>query len=182
MSGRAISSALRGGTRNRPERGAVAVEFALVLPLIMMLLLGTVTAGLSYTRSIGLTNAVREGARFGATGDAGDPADWPSWADDVIARTRETQFDDAVVEGDSSTTVCVQIIGATNFGPQCSTAGKNPPAAPSFPASATVPTPGAGECVVKVWAARHFVITLGAYKPIENDMLRYSVARYERDC
>ncbi len=35
----------------RPQqRGAVAVEFALVLPILVMLLLGTVTAGVAYSR------------------------------------------------------------------------------------------------------------------------------------
>ena len=61
------------GTRalgHADERGAVAVEFALVLPLLVMLLLGIATTGLSYTHAIGVTNAVREGARFGATADA----------------------------------------------------------------------------------------------------------------
>ncbi len=62
----------RHGDRTRgrarlDERGAVAVEFALVLPVLVMLLLGITTAGLSYSHAIGLTNAVREGSRFGAT-------------------------------------------------------------------------------------------------------------------
>ena len=35
---------------------------------------------------------------------------------------------------------------------------------------------------MKVWASRHFEITLGVATPKEGDMLRYSVARYERDC
>lgn len=184
MSGRATSPTRRGGPWRRSQRGAVAVEFALVLPVLVMLLLGTITAGLAYTRAIGLTNAVREGARFGATGDPGDPAAWADWADDVIDRTRETQFDDGATAADSTTTVCVEIIGATAtiFGPRCSTAGIKPPPAPSFPTSATVPTPGVGECIVKVWAARHFEITLGVFDPVEGDMLRYSVARYEREC
>ena len=60
-----------------------------------MMLLGTITGGLAYTRSIGLTNAVREGARFGATGDIASA----TWSPDVIDRVRETQFDDEIDRG-----------------------------------------------------------------------------------
>lgn len=50
-----------------PDSGAGLVEFALILPLLMALLLGIFTGGLAYNRKIAVTNAVREGARFGAT-------------------------------------------------------------------------------------------------------------------
>ena len=49
----------------RCERGAAAVEFALLLPLFVSLLLGVVDLGLAvYTQSV-LANASREGARAG---------------------------------------------------------------------------------------------------------------------
>jgi Flp pilus assembly protein TadG len=50
-------------TEPRSERGAVAVEFALVLPILMMILLGIVEFGLSYSAQLTITNAAREGAR-----------------------------------------------------------------------------------------------------------------------
>lgn len=160
------------------ERGAVAVEFALVLIPLVVMLLGIITGGLAYARGIGLTNAVREGARFGATGDIGSA----TWAADVIARVRETQFDDGITAGTSSTSVCVEVIGATPVAATCSDAGVPPlPPTPAFPA-ASLPTLGADECLVKVWASRHFEITLGVMDGPEGDMVRYSVARYERDC
>lgn len=49
------------------EAGASLVEFALVLPLVMALILGLVTGGVAYNRKLSLTSAVREAARFGAT-------------------------------------------------------------------------------------------------------------------
>ena len=49
------------------ERGTALVEFALVLPLVLMLAFGVVTAGLTYNHKIDLTHAAREGARYGAT-------------------------------------------------------------------------------------------------------------------
>jgi Flp pilus assembly protein TadG len=47
------------------ERGASAVEFAILLPLLMLILFGTIEFGMvMYSREI-LTNASREGARAG---------------------------------------------------------------------------------------------------------------------
>ena len=45
----------------------MAVEFALIFPLLAMLMMGIVTGGLSYSNALGVQNAVREGARYGAT-------------------------------------------------------------------------------------------------------------------
>ena len=45
----------------------MVVEFAMVLPLLLSLVLGILTGGLAYTNKIGLVEAVREGARFGAS-------------------------------------------------------------------------------------------------------------------
>lgn len=52
---------------SRPDKGAALVEMALVLPLLVMLLLGTVTAGIAYGQGNALQTAAREGTRFGAT-------------------------------------------------------------------------------------------------------------------
>lgn len=49
------------------ESGASLVEFALVLPVFMMLLLGMFTGGLTYSRKLSIAQAAREGARYGAT-------------------------------------------------------------------------------------------------------------------
>lgn len=47
------------------ERGASAVEFALLLPVLMLVLFGTIEFGMvMYSREV-LTNASREGARAG---------------------------------------------------------------------------------------------------------------------
>ena len=45
------------------ERGAVAVEFALLAPILVMLLLGIMEFGRAYNVQISLTNAAREGVR-----------------------------------------------------------------------------------------------------------------------
>ncbi|WP_247046478.1 TadE/TadG family type IV pilus assembly protein [Arthrobacter rhizosphaerae] len=45
------------------ERGAAAVEFALVAPILVMLLLGIMEFGRAYNAQVSLTNAAREGVR-----------------------------------------------------------------------------------------------------------------------
>jgi Flp pilus assembly protein TadG len=47
-----------------PERGAAAVEFALILPLLILLVFGIVQFSIAYNRSQGLHAAAREGARL----------------------------------------------------------------------------------------------------------------------
>ena len=58
----AIGTRLRDGS----ERGAVIVEFALVLPLLALLFLTVIDLGLVVHESQVLQNAAREGARFSA--------------------------------------------------------------------------------------------------------------------
>lgn len=48
------------------ERGAAAVEFALVLPVLLAILLGIMEFGFLFNQQISATNAAREGARFAA--------------------------------------------------------------------------------------------------------------------
>ena len=165
--------------RARPDRGAAAVEFALVVPVLIMLLLGTVSSGLSYSHSVGLTNAVREGSRFGATADATSAS---TWADNVIQRVRDTQFDDP---SGKQTTICVVLwqvgTGAMSSTGKCST----PAGAPTLTVPATttaepaVPANATGTCVVRVIAARRFTINIGLarWDPVD---VTSSVARYER--
>ncbi|NGN84843.1 pilus assembly protein [Arthrobacter silviterrae] len=50
-------------SRTRSEDGAAAVEFALLLPILIMLILGILEFGLAYNAQITVTNAAREGVR-----------------------------------------------------------------------------------------------------------------------
>jgi hypothetical protein len=55
------------GARNKlpPPRGQEAVEFALLLPLLLLVLIGILDLGRLFHAAITITNAAREGARFG---------------------------------------------------------------------------------------------------------------------
>ncbi len=52
----------------RSEKGAELIEFALVLPLLLLLCLGVIEFGRAYYTYNILTKAVRDGARFLSTG------------------------------------------------------------------------------------------------------------------
>jgi Flp pilus assembly protein TadG len=54
------------GRRRRAQRGAVAVEFALILPILLLLVLGIIEFGFGYHAWDATQNAAREGARLGA--------------------------------------------------------------------------------------------------------------------
>ena len=72
------SSKAPGAEGNAPcgddgdDRGAAVVEFALVLPVLVLFVFGIIEFGRAYNARIELTSAVREGARALALG--GDPA------------------------------------------------------------------------------------------------------------
>jgi TadE-like protein len=57
---------VRGQAGDGSERGAELVEFALVLPLLMVVIMGVFDFGLAFQRYEVITNAAREGARMGS--------------------------------------------------------------------------------------------------------------------
>lgn len=56
--------------RLRDERGAVALEFALVLPILLVVLIGIIEFSLLLNAQLTLTSAAREGARSMALHDS----------------------------------------------------------------------------------------------------------------
>jgi Flp pilus assembly protein TadG len=70
--------------RGDSERGAALVEFALVAPLLIMLITGMVTAGHAYDQKLQIVHATREGARFAATVPATQAfTNGDTWANNV---------------------------------------------------------------------------------------------------
>lgn len=52
--------------RRRPDSGASLVEFALILPLLVLFLFGIVQFGIAYDKEQSINSAAREGARAAA--------------------------------------------------------------------------------------------------------------------
>jgi hypothetical protein len=52
--------------RKHKERGAVAVEMAMILPLLLLIVMGTIEFGRVLNVQVSLTQAAREGARHAA--------------------------------------------------------------------------------------------------------------------
>jgi Flp pilus assembly protein TadG len=156
----------RPAGRADAERGAALVEFALVLPLIMSLVLGLVTAGGAYNRKLSLTDGVREGSRFGATLNGPTTNGWLS---DVQNRTAELSTGEV-----TTNQICVKLVKAGTGDVYAAT----PSGCSSVAEPATPSTTATGDCVVKIWASRP--VTLQAMFFSANVTLTgKSVSRYE---
>ncbi len=87
------------------HRGAAAFEFALIVPVLAMLLFGMISAGLALDDKQQMTFASREGARYAATIPASQTFVSGTWAtnvrDLVVARSSGTL---------SASDVCVSLV------------------------------------------------------------------------
>lgn len=84
---------------NDTERGAAMVEFALILPLLLLLVFGIIEFGRAYNVKVQLTGSVREGARALALG--GSPAEARQ-----AVRDAAPGLDPAIADGDIGVTSC----------------------------------------------------------------------------
>jgi Flp pilus assembly protein TadG len=174
-------TARRRPARSRPrsERGVVAVEFALVLPLLVMLLLGVTTVGLTYSDHLSVTNAVRESARLGSSVDYATSTSCPacspaSWADAVQERVRQVYYNSGSTI--STSQICVELRSSagtllaspSSQGSTCGTA----PTAPADPTNST--------CVVKVWTKKPARVVLGILPDLAFNVGAQSVSSYSR--
>jgi Flp pilus assembly pilin Flp len=161
--------------RRRTETGAAAVEFALVVPFLAMMILGLVTTAFTYSDHLSITNAVREGARYGASSvySQTSPAITPTqWQSSVQQRVHDVYFNAGSDIVTSS--VCVQLVSSAGtvltpaVAPGCGT----PPASPSGMAT--------GSCVVKVWVHKPAHIVLVIAPTLNFNIGAESVSYYGR--
>ena len=151
------------------ERGASAVEFALVMPLLFTLLFGIITTGLVFSDHLSATNAAREGARYGAAANVSAAG----WATSVRDRVKDVYFNAGETVTDDQ--ICVQLVQAGGavaeeaVGADCGTA----PATPDSMAT--------GSCAVLVWIERPASIDLIVAPSFDFDIRADSVAYYGRE-
>jgi hypothetical protein len=99
-----------GRYRDSAERGVVATEFIILLPIFLTLVFGMVWAGTTLFRWMNLELAAREGARFAAI----LPTDYPN--DTNLDGIPSSAWFDAVLEEVDSaslgeSTICVAYVG-----------------------------------------------------------------------
>lgn len=90
------------------ESGAVAVEMALLLPVLVLLLLGIMEFGRAYNAQVTLTNAAREGVRVMAITNMQDDAETAAKAaaSTLTTTTTNPTFAFRFTEGSTSFTSC----------------------------------------------------------------------------
>lgn len=99
---------MRGRTK-RSDRGAALVEFAVLAPLLLMLLFGIVSAGIAFNESLTLTHAAREAGRSAATLPVSNFADLDAWLGAVSTRIVD-DADGSLDNGVPGRTICVAYV------------------------------------------------------------------------
>ncbi len=157
--------------RRQGDRGAAMVEFALILPVVMSLLLGLVTGGALYNKKLAMTSASREGSRFGATLDGPTVAPSLGWASDVQKRTQELASSDLALSN-----ICVSLVkvGTGNVYSQLGTDCDTEATPPSNPSTAAT-----GDCLVKVWVRKPNQKLQAMFFSVDIDLTTSTVSRYE---
>lgn len=95
----------RNRQNQRTDRGAALIEFALILPVFAMLVVGLFSSAMIYDSNMQLTHAAREGARYGAAVPEDQVFTSGNWADNVEALVRQ-RGGDSLVGAD----VCVALV------------------------------------------------------------------------
>lgn len=91
--------------RGRDDRGVALVEFAIIFPILAMLLYGMISGGLALNDKQQMTHAAREGARYAATIPSAQVWTSGNWASNVRDMIVE-RSDGALTAGD----VCVSLV------------------------------------------------------------------------
>lgn len=151
----------------------MAVEFALIVPFLAMLLFGMITTGLTYNDHLSVANAVREGGRFGAGLDYTQG----TWATSVRDRVKDTYFSSGGTISDAQ--ICVRILNNLGAAPASSNSWLGSSCSGSEPAG--LPSSmAAGSCVVKIWVTKSAGIDLVIFPSFSFNIGAKSYSYYGR--
>ncbi len=116
------------GKPRRNERGAVAVEFALVLPLLILLVFGVIQWGLVMAQSAALSGGARNGARYGVVNIVSART-----CSDVVSQVRGNSG--TIGMTGTQVGVTVQLVTGSTTSTVCSSAANSSTVTPSAGAS-----------------------------------------------
>jgi TadE-like protein len=102
------------GTTRRPrlravhadDRGAAVIEMAVISTVLMTMVLGIISFGITHHQNISIEGAAREASRFGATYPIEDAGSMEEWLRDV-AQVAESAAIGAIGPTDPSRLICV---------------------------------------------------------------------------
>ena len=100
------------GRRGRGDRGVAVVEFALVLPVLMVLVLGMFSGGIAWNQNQAIGQGARVAARFASTLPLPEPvtdADMDLWLEDIADRALAAA-EDQMGAGVAGRSVCVAYV------------------------------------------------------------------------
>lgn len=83
---------LRHRSRSKELRGQALVEFAVIVPLLVLLLVGVIQLGVTLGGNVGLINSVREAARYGSVCTGGPAACGPIVATYSVSKISSAAF------------------------------------------------------------------------------------------
>lgn len=106
----------RAARAERSDDGAVMVEFALVVPVLLMLLVGIIQFGQAYNTQLALQASAREGARAAALGQS--PAEVTTRVEEAAAPHDDIAIDltEAVCPADGDGQAKVSVSKTFTFG------------------------------------------------------------------
>lgn len=157
------------GRSGREERGVVAIEFALVVPILLMVLLGTTTTALAYSDHLAITNAAREGARYGASADVSNS----QWGTSVRNQVKDVYLNAGSTLEDNQ--ICAKVVDAAGTAVGTPWVGTDCGAAPASPTSMAT-----GSCAVLVWIRKPAKIDLVTAPSLDFHLGADAVSYYGR--
>lgn len=96
----------RAGLLRRSDEGQALVEFALIVPVVMLLVVGVFEFGRAWSAHQAVTDAAREGARIAVIAD-------PAITEDSVRKVVRGALSGASLNGDLATIQLTGVNGAT---------------------------------------------------------------------
>lgn len=134
----------------RDERGQTLVEFALVLPLLLLVLTGIITFGILFWNQVTLTNATAVAAQVAAVSRAGVPTDVCGPVNTALYQAA-TGLNNSNIYGSNPLTFTILVSGA----PITGTVGGIP-----TPISSNIPVNGSGVAACPVQLSKKELISV----------------------